>query len=408
MAPTEEKYKQLKRKLKEVLEENDRINNHLKKAKTKIGYLRREKDLLLDRLARYEMPDSSSDDSMFSSSGSDSEVTDSSAGRQAMTPGRDAKRGKGKDKPSDPQTPSRPEQLTAHPGEDGKRSAKKGSAKKPATKRAPVVTKTRRIQQIPFDADGKPILPLQIGIITVLSLGEIVWDRDTFHNERYIYPVGYASTRKYHSTVDPDAVVNYRCWVSDGGDGPRFHVAAEDAPDKGVMATTATGAWTNIIRAANAIRKKEHSNSASGPDYFGFSHPTIAAIIQDLPNADKCKNYVWQKFEVIKGRGTKRVNRAFLEDGEPASTKETPEPANVHTPLNGASETKPTFDVANRSPTASNGWDDNTSAMDEDNSNAGSVSPGAEESEDEGGDGLKGGESEDDRGRMEIDKHSQS
>lgn len=35
---------------------------------------------------------------------------------------------------------------------------------------------------------------------------------------------------------------------------------------------------------------------ASGPDYYGFTHATIAKMIQDLPGADKCKNYIWQEF----------------------------------------------------------------------------------------------------------------
>lgn len=95
--------------------------------------------------------------------------------------------------------------------------------------------------------------------------------------------------------VDADKTVNYTCTISDGGDGPRFHVTPEDAPDKAVTATTATGAWTAVIRVANALRKREHSNSASGPDYFGFSHPTVAKLIQDLPNVDKCENYVMQQ-----------------------------------------------------------------------------------------------------------------
>jgi hypothetical protein len=51
------------------------------------------------------------------------------------------------------------------------------------------------------------------------------------------------------------------------------------------------------VKTANAIRKRDHSNSASGPDYFGFSNATIAKMIQDLPHADECKSYVMQRFE---------------------------------------------------------------------------------------------------------------
>lgn len=35
---------------------------------------------------------------------------------------------------------------------------------------------------------------------------------------------------------------------------------------------------------------------ASGPDYYGFTHATIAKMIQDLPGAANCINYVWQTF----------------------------------------------------------------------------------------------------------------
>ncbi|KAJ3086800.1 hypothetical protein HK102_012433 [Quaeritorhiza haematococci] len=175
-------------------------------------------------------------------------------------------------------------------------------------KRGPVVTKLRRVQSVPTDELGRPVLPLQIGILTVHNLGTVVYDRDTYHNERYIYPVGYMISRQYFSMNDPNKTVMYTCSISDGGDGPRFHIIAEDAPDKPIVGFSATGAWTSVIRVANAIRKREHSNSASGPDYFGFSQPTVAKLIQDLPNAHKCKNYVWQEFEVIRGRGTKKVH----------------------------------------------------------------------------------------------------
>lgn len=35
---------------------------------------------------------------------------------------------------------------------------------------------------------------------------------------------------------------------------------------------------------------------ASGPDYYGFTHATIAKMIQDLPGTENCINYVWQQF----------------------------------------------------------------------------------------------------------------
>jgi len=79
-------------------------------------------------------------------------------------------------------------------------------------------------------------------------------------------------------------------------------IEAEDQQGKPIVANTATGAWTTVVREANSIRHRDHSNSASGPDYFGFSQATIRKMIQDFSNARKCKNYVVQNFEVMKTR----------------------------------------------------------------------------------------------------------
>lgn len=39
--------------------------------------------------------------------------------------------------------------------------------------------------------NGDYVLPAEVDSWTVLSLGSVVWDRAAFHNQRYIYPVGY-------------------------------------------------------------------------------------------------------------------------------------------------------------------------------------------------------------------------
>ncbi|TPX61563.1 hypothetical protein SpCBS45565_g07229 [Spizellomyces sp. 'palustris'] len=311
--PSEEKYKQLKRKLKEVLEEHDRMTSRLKKARTKIMQLKREKELLLDRLERYERPSSSESDTDLTSNSSESESDVSSVpSDQSHLSPHAPQRSKGFKSQADYHAVYPPhiniQQLPSSREPTPNKAGAKRPRKEPAVKRPPVKAKLRKIQHIPVDDSGKPILPLQVGILTIYNLGEVVYDRKQFHSERYIYPVGYTITRPYASMIDPEKTVTYTCTVTDGVDGPRFHVTPEDAPEKGVTAVTATGAWTSVIRVANAVRKREHSNSASGPDYFGFSHPTVSKLIQDLPNADKCENYVWQRFEEIKGRGTKRVN----------------------------------------------------------------------------------------------------
>ena len=104
------------------------------------------------------------------------------------------------------------------------------------------------------------------------------------------------NSRRYLSTIDPNAEVIYHCTILDGGDGPKFQIIASDMPDKPIIAGTATGAWSGIVRAANLIRKRQHSNSVSGPDYFGLGQNTIKHLIQELPGADRLRDYVRQNF----------------------------------------------------------------------------------------------------------------
>ncbi|KIJ64616.1 hypothetical protein HYDPIDRAFT_90370 [Hydnomerulius pinastri MD-312] len=158
-----------------------------------------------------------------------------------------------------------------------------------------VTSKNFSIPTVPRDKKGRPLLPLNVGIMTVVNLGEVCM-REHFHTERYIFPVGYEVTRRYHSTVDPTSEAVYHCSILDGGDGPKFQIVASDVPDRPMIAGTATGAWSTIVKQANAIRNRQHSNSVSGPDFFGLGQNTIKHLIQELPNADRLRDYVWQHF----------------------------------------------------------------------------------------------------------------
>ncbi|KAJ7079731.1 F/Y rich C-terminus-domain-containing protein [Mycena belliarum] len=169
-------------------------------------------------------------------------------------------------------------------------------AAKPKRLKAHTVTsKSYSIPMVPRDKSGKPMLPLNVGIMTVISLGAVCM-REHFHTERYIFPVGYEVTRRYLSTVDVAAEVVYHCTILDGGDGPKFQIIPSDVPDRPIIAGTATGAWSAIVKQANAIRQRAHSNSVSGPDFFGLGQNTIKHLIQELPNADRLRDYVWQQF----------------------------------------------------------------------------------------------------------------
>lgn len=97
--------------------------------------------------------------------------------------------------------------------------------------------------------------------------------------------------------TDPTVDCVYHCTILDGGDGPKFQIIAHDQPDKTrVIAGTATGAWSIVVRAAYHIRHRQDTVRVSGPDFFGLSQNSIKHLIQGLPNADRLKDYVWQTF----------------------------------------------------------------------------------------------------------------
>jgi hypothetical protein len=57
-----------------------------------------------------------------------------------------------------------------------------------------LTSKSFSIPMVPRDKKGKPMLPLNVGIMTVINLGDVCM-REHFHTERYIFLVGYEVTR---------------------------------------------------------------------------------------------------------------------------------------------------------------------------------------------------------------------
>ncbi|KAI7905607.1 F/Y-rich N-terminus-domain-containing protein [Cokeromyces recurvatus] len=152
-------------------------------------------------------------------------------------------------------------------------------------------TSRRRRLTIPRDENGKVKLPFQIASLNVLSLGKIEYERPGFHNDRYIFPIGYTVERTYMSMVDPNNQTTYTCKVEDGQDGPQFTLTAADAPEIELSARTATGVWALVIKKANEVRQKESANAISGPEYYGFANPLVIQMIEELDGVDQCARY---------------------------------------------------------------------------------------------------------------------
>ncbi|KAK8817052.1 hypothetical protein WA556_002950, partial [Blastocystis sp. ATCC 50177/Nand II] len=161
-------------------------------------------------------------------------------------------------------------------------------------------------------------LPLKVKGVTVLSFGRVVTQWKSYHNAKYIWPVGFKSTRMYYSFKNPQQKVLYTSEIIDGGsDGPRFMVTAEDAPEEPLVAATPSAAWQYVLglireeRMKNGITKS--SISISGPDSFGFSYPDVAYCIEGLEGADQCKEYICRKIRDMQKTRSCRAADAAVE-----------------------------------------------------------------------------------------------
>ncbi|KAI9025818.1 hypothetical protein CLU79DRAFT_743225 [Phycomyces nitens] len=193
------------------------------------------------------------------------------------------------------------------------------SRRKKRDTKPPNVNDVRSYVEIDKNTLGMYILPAEVDSWTVLDLGKVVWDRASFHNQRYIYPVGYRVKKWYRSMVDPHSDTQYTCQILDGGDEPIFQLDADDNPGEVWRGPTPTTVWTIAVRRAFAIRNMDYGHNPVGPDFFGLRKNTIAKMIQDLPNADKCQNYIWQHFEATSGSRGKAMRRTSARVGSASS-----------------------------------------------------------------------------------------
>lgn len=92
----------------------------------------------------------------------------------------------------------------------------KGKGKRPQQ----ASLKRKIITPVPVDNLGFPVFPVNLGSLSIYSLGDLITDRPSFHTEDLIYPVGFCSTRVYGSLSDPSTPCIYTCTILDGGVGP--------------------------------------------------------------------------------------------------------------------------------------------------------------------------------------------
>lgn len=171
---------------------------------------------------------------------------------------------------------------------------------RPGTKhpRKAIENRVRKIRSMIVQDDGTTIVPAKYGPIKLLNLGEVEFKDSSFHNQRYIYPVGYKIIRQFMSTTDPTVeIVDYVCQILRAENGTiKFEVSPLNDPTTTWSGKTSSGAWASIVNTAYEIRNRPSTSTICGPDFYALTSPEIAQAIQGLPNADKCTRYKMQTF----------------------------------------------------------------------------------------------------------------
>jgi len=189
-----------------------------------------------------------------------------------------------------------------------KENGTNSTPKKKANKRAdPSVIKPVTISGLADLEDGEIVFPLMITPSSwIINIGTVVYDRPGWHTSRYIYPAGFKSCKLYASVTHPDERVN---WISEivdtGKKNPLFKVYMEDNPKICYQAESPSSPWSCVLKAlAKAKNDKSKSLAISGPEAFLLTAPVVTYLIQKLPGADKCREYIFK--EIKSGGATQK------------------------------------------------------------------------------------------------------
>lgn len=80
-------------------------------------------------------------------------------------------------------------------------------------------------------------------------------------------------------------------------------MVADDDVDNPIRATSSTACQSIVLKNINKARDKQATNSGSGPEFFGYSNPTILNLLQKMPDAKKCPKYKFVRFAEPSRRG---------------------------------------------------------------------------------------------------------
>jgi len=138
------------------------------------------------------------------------------------------------------------------------------------------------ISKIPKNSFGSPQLPLDFGDFVLESLGTVI-HKTPFVTDKYIYPVGFRTSRIFASMVNPEINVKYTCTILNSNDKPLFVITPEDEP-LSIQSHSPSSAWKTVFKKLAARNPKDENarKSINGASHFGLTNPIVSHLIREL------------------------------------------------------------------------------------------------------------------------------
>merc|ERR1719483_381416 len=140
---------------------------------------------------------------------------------------------------------------------------------------------------------------LRVGSLTFCSVGQLLPHQlHTFHNEDFIFPIGYKILRYYWSMRNVNKRCSYYCSINEKDGKPEFVVEVVESGHDTITFTDPTcwGAWTTVLKEVESVRRKADCTKVfpayiSGEDLFGLTEPNIIKVLESLPGIEGLGDY---------------------------------------------------------------------------------------------------------------------
>jgi len=140
---------------------------------------------------------------------------------------------------------------------------------------------------------------LRIGSMTFLSVGQLLPHQlHTFHNEEFIFPIGYKIMRYYWSFRNVNKRCSYYCSIQEKDGKPEFVIeVVETGHENSIYTDTSCRAvWMQVLSEVETLRIKAKCTKVfpdyiSGEDLFGLTEPTVIKVLESLPGIESLIDY---------------------------------------------------------------------------------------------------------------------